>query len=296
MALYDFERSVLELYNKIVQQLTTPNEEGETFLSRAIADGFLEEPEGNSLSNKLAETLDKASVSRANAEPYTKAHNNVTLENLHASQKRGQVEELLFEKARKLLNESLAEGPKEKRNKYTKSQLERLILKERIADAAKGLPDKLYRGTLRQVLRSDGSGGFGDGGVVGPDAQNKPVPYVFVSPEPSVAANYARKDKAAFTEDNVPTNYGDFIYEILTDGLDPSKLVKDDTSYYRELLFGPQYIYQGEIPQEDIWIKDMAGNDRLTPRIKQIPYRSDARLKDVVKPHIVSAVNRKYNG
>jgi hypothetical protein len=271
----DNER-VIELYKKFIKKLTTTK--GGLAAIRGVAEDTLHPLEEDPLEDMLMEALDERNLAEANDDPNSAEHNNVTLDNVRSSRLAGTVYRIMFEDICHQINKALG-------TKYEPEEIEEVLAQELIRDSAKGLPDKLYRGQVKL----DGEQGF-----AGVNRDPNGTRLTFVSPEPAVAANYARLRKAAFTDDNAPTNYGDYIYEILTEGLDPSKLVKDDSSYYRELLFGPQYIYKDAIPQEDVYIRDMAGNDRLVPRIRKTHFLSDAQAKNIIQPHIVGAVRRCY--
>jgi hypothetical protein len=120
---------------------------------------------------------------------------------------------------------------------------------------------------------------------------------VFVSPEPSAAASYGLKahfDNREPTSD-LPLNFADYVYEILTEGLDPELWEPDESGSVGETLFAPQYRYKGPIKQEMVTITDQAGNTRQVPRIQRVHYPSDGNLKNVYYPkHLINAVNRRF--
>lgn len=159
------------------------------------------------------------------------------------------------------------------------------------------MPAKLYRG-----IKLDHATRHGDPEKVGFEnvdaftgGKDK---VVFVTSEPAVAASYARKakfDRSSGELETKPLNFGDYIYEIDTTGLDPTLFAMDDTSTPGEILYGPQYMYKGAIPQEEIIITDQSGTQRKIPRIRKSHYLSDGLLKDVyVKPHLLSAVHKRF--
>ena len=159
------------------------------------------------------------------------------------------------------------------------------------------MPKKLYRGVARDSTsgmpykRNKGgySAGSFDPEVDGFDPVNG---MVFVTSEPSVAASYAREGRFEKDFEGKPSNYGDVIYEINTAGLDPSLFTKDRTSSIDEVNFGPQYIYHGKIPQEDIEYEE----GYVAPRIRKMHYLSDGTLKEVKKGNkaITSALKGRF--
>lgn len=168
-----------------------------------------------------------------------------------------------------------------------KMLLDDLILSRTIKSWPNEMPDVLYRGSLRHQAEEP---------FLGDSQGNMKIseePHVFVSTEPSVAAAYHRFGSYTDRANTLPTNYGDYVWQIRTYGLDPSKFVKDDESTLWEALFGPQYIYKGAIPQEEIEITDKAGNTRRVPRIEKVHYTSDALCKQVIHPRrLIDAVRR----
>lgn len=158
------------------------------------------------------------------------------------------------------------------------------------------MPEKLYRGVARDKTSGNpykrNQGGY-SAGMFDPETDGfDPVNgMVFVSSEPSVAAGYAREGRFERDFEGNPLNYGDIIYEIDTKGLDPQLFTKDRTSTIDETHFGPQYIYHGKIPQEDIDY----GNGMVRPRIRKMHYLSDGTLKEVKKNNsIIDALSGRF--
>lgn len=159
------------------------------------------------------------------------------------------------------------------------------------------LPEFLYRGVGEEVegvdFEKEGFKGIEEKYSERDDASSTGK-VVFVSSEPSVAASYARKDKfdrAGY----MPTNHGDSIYRIRTEGLDPSLFKKDIAATHEETTYGPQYRYNGSIPQELIDIIDSSGSKRSVPRVEKVAYISDALCKDIVSPpHIIDALAKRF--
>jgi hypothetical protein len=167
-------------------------------------------------------------------------------------------------------------------------------LKQRLVESqSREMPEIIYRGVKDDddILERGFEGAIEKHGDKEDASEQDRV--VFVSSEPSVAASYARRNKFE-RSGTLPTNYGDYVYQIRTIGLDPKLFLPDKSSTVDELLFGPQYRYNAPIKQEMVEIVDSAGNKRTVPRIEKIAYLSDALCKDVyAPPHILDAVRRR---
>jgi hypothetical protein len=182
-----------------------------------------------------------------------------------------------------------------------KGLVESALLRKLLTDPAPVMPEKVYRGNIsfKTIPTDNGKRKYNpeiDGfGVMD---ENDPDEYLsFVTDEPEIAASYHRRipfSRHVLTHD--PTSLGDYVYEILTKGLDPALFQRDQSATLSEALFGPQFVYKGRIPQEDVEVTDSAGNTRIVPRIQKGHFGSDKRLKRVITPgkHIVDALRTKY--
>jgi hypothetical protein len=239
-------------------------------------------------SEYYADLMNAMTAREANEKTLNPEHANVTSENMNEMFLEEALENIMLER---LIKELRSEGVR-----ATPLQLRNILVEDRLANQPKQLPNKLYRGVKPSTIEHHGDPE--ETGFEGQDAFIKGKKYVFVSPEPSVAAGYARNarfDRSQGMTQTKPTNYGDYVYEIDTTGLDPALFSMDESSTPGEILFGPQYKYEGDIPQEDVEITDSAGNFRKIPRIQRRHFLSDLTLKDVyIKPHLISALHRKY--
>ena len=171
-----------------------------------------------------------------------------------------------------------------KRHKgVTASKLHDAIKDYNYSKLSAEMPLKIYRGQVEGDPETEGFSGL----------YSSDTPMVFVSTEPSVAASYARQLKNEEAGDRTPSNFGDWVYEILTEGLDPSLYKKDETASGSELRYGPQYYYEGTIPQQDVDIVDSAGNLRKVPRIRRVRYPSDFRVKKLIRP-LPTQIERRF--
>jgi hypothetical protein len=240
-------------------------------VQRKWADGgYDSEPEYEHLEQAL---VDK-NVKEANNDPASIAHNNVSDEN---------VRELLNSEAvwNDIL-EALIEEDADWMGFPRKSahNLKTLLAMREREQWDKELPAKLYRGQWEGKPEEDGF-----------------IDDVYVSSEPSVAASYGLEKHFDNREplSDMPLNFADYVYEIITEGLDPEKFTIDQSGTPGEDLFGPQYKYMEPIKQEMVTITDSAGNMRTVPRIRKHHYLSDGLMKDVYYPtHLIDAVRRRY--
>ena len=221
-------------------------------------------------------------------------HANVTKENQEASYRASKAADyILDDVATYLIMKGVTEDDKDK----IIDDIKKALKSRTYSEWSSELPKKLYRGVARDTSsgmpykRNKGgySAGSFDPEVDGFDPVNG---MVFVTSEPSVAASYAREGRFEKDFEGKPSNYGDVIYEINTAGLDPSLFTKDRTSSIDEVNFGPQYIYHGKIPQEDVEYEE----GYVAPRIRKMHYLSDGTLKEVKKSNkaITSALKGRF--
>jgi hypothetical protein len=262
----------------------------------------------------VAKELTKTLAKDANKFNYRnmEEHANVTPENITAITKDTDLHSNLLSQAAEDLSSEFGFNI----NDALIKKLLKEEAKEQWEQLAKNMPEKVYRGQKLPLNdptynpynpeEDPEQSGFGipdevdENGHALTDEQavRSGRNVTFVSSDPATAASYARTskfDRVGNDPFDVPSNFGDYIYEILTQGLDPALFEPDDSSTLSEYLYGPQFKYKGKIPQENINIVDKAGNSRTVPRIQRVHFGSDANIKDVYYPkHLLDAVRKRY--
>lgn len=279
-------RKTVEIYNRMHPKLLKA-------VIKAYNDGYftddIESGAQEILDSKYASEVEKANEADVNPE-----HATVNVQNRASADIQEAMEYAMLEL---LAGELKKEGIPRREPENIRNALAAAILEQPVE-----IPKKIYRGigginigkTPIEDILANGIKGFD----TSRGRKTTGDLATFYSTEPSVAASYARYgrfDRGGQGISDQPTNYGDKVLEIITDGLDPAKMHRDTTSTPGELLFGPQYYYEGDIPQEDVTITDSAGNTRVVPRIQESHFLSDANLKDVYYPrHIIDAVHKRF--
>lgn len=266
--------------------------------------------------NELYEQYLEEHLKRAKDDNKAQKHGEtLTKENLVAAEEDRYAYELMLRSiVQKVMKDMTMEEIEEAWNdrKYASleeqlvDELEAALSKRVFAEQSTEMPEFIYRGIGGSAvdringfatkdedsILTEGFKAMLNNARIDPDEKFEKL--LFVTTEPSVAAPYARETR--FERIGVsPTNYGDTIYRIRTQGLDPTKFVVDDTATVGEALYGPQYIYTDDLPQEMLEITDTAGNTRQVPRIERKPYPSDENCKDVYFPnHLIDAVKKRF--
>lgn len=269
-------QAITKFYDDNIGTLLGKNKKGQDFLKYLLKQGYFDELED------LAQDENEANEERLNPN-----HATVTKENMTELLKEGVAIEEMY---RMIVNGLIKRGIIPKMSEEDGITLLEEALRQRgVEEWPEEMPPVLYRGVWREptsgrAFRRNKNGY--SAGLYDPIVEGLNGKHIFVSSEPSVAASYARTQRYDRGPNDIPTNYGDKILKIYTQGLDPKLFCKDKASCN---TFGPQYIYKGPIPQEKITLP----NGYEVDRISWENYLSDELLKDVVIPsHIIDAVKR----
>lgn len=264
---------ITKFYDDNIGTLLGKNKRGQDFLKHLLEEGYFDD-------------LPRVEF-EANEPSLNPAHANVTQENLEEQLKEGIAIEEMYR--------MIANGLIKKKILPEMSELDAITLLEEalrqraVEEWPEEMPEVIYRGVWREPTSGRAfkrnKNGY-SAGTFDPITEGLTEKYNFISSEPSVAASYARAQRYDRGPNDMPTNYGDKILKIYTQGLDPKLFCKDKASC---TTFGPQYIYKGAIPQEKITLP----NGYEVDRISWDTYLSDKLLKDVYIPkHIIDAVRR----